>query len=296
MEMKRVLILGSGTMGRQIGWVAAMAGFEVVIHDVSDTLLEKAGAGILKMAEQTVKNGGLAAGDMETALNRIVYEADAATAARDVDIVSESIPEDPILKGTVFARFHTLCPEHTIFTTNTSTLKPSLFADASGRPEKLVALHFHVPEVDRVVDLMPHPKTSKETLVATRAFAEAMNLIVIELKQESSGYVFNSMFSSLLGSALTLAAKGVAEPRDVDRAWMGIMQTAIGPFGMMDQVGLETIHTITKYWAEKKKDPQRLANADYLKGFLDKGQLGMKTGQGFYEYPVAEWMAPDFVK
>jgi 3-hydroxybutyryl-CoA dehydrogenase len=189
------------------------------------------------------------------------------------------------LKGKIFAQFNKLCPERTIFTTNTSMLVPSMFAAATGRPEKLVALHFHDTRSTNVVDVMPHPGTAPEVNQLVHDFAVSIGQIVIVLHRESNGYVFNTMLSSLFTSALTLASRDVAGIEDIDRAWMGVMHTPMGPFGIMDQIGLSTVWTITDYWAKKTGDPQAKANADFLKQYVDRGHLGFKTNCGFYFYP-----------
>ena len=296
MKIERVLILGSGTMGRQIAWAVAKGGYQTVVHDLSDELLGAAQAGIVALAAGTVASGAMTEADRDAALERIVYEASLEIAAKGVDLVSESVPEDPVLKGEILGRVHARCPAHTIFTTNSSTLLPSMFANASGRPEKLAALHFHVPELDRIVDVMPHAATSPKTLDAVREFAESIGMIVIELKQESPGYVFNAMLAALVTAALALATRNIAEPEVIDRAWMGVMQCPIGPFGLMDQVGLETTWKIAQYWAKETGDPQSLENAAYLERFVRAGELGVKTGRGFYSYPDADWMQPTFVE
>jgi 3-hydroxybutyryl-CoA dehydrogenase len=160
-----------------------------------------------------------------------------------------------------------------------------MFAKATGRPEKLVALHFHDVRSTNVVDVMPHPGTSPDVTQLVHDFAVSIGQIVIMLHRENGGYVFNTMLSSLFSSALTLASRNVAAIEDIDRSWMGVMHTSMGPFGIMDQVGLSTVWTITDYWAKKTGDAQAQANADFLKQYVDKGQLGFKTNQGFYSYP-----------
>lgn len=295
-EIRRVLVLGSGTMGRKIALLTAVAGFETRIYDISEAILEDARKGMERIVRRAVSRGVITAPEEALVLDRITYFTDMAEAAKDVDFVSESIPEDPALKGRVFGTLNGLCPEYAIFTTNTSSLMPSMFAEATGRPDRFAALHFHNPEVDRIVDIMPHPGTSEETLAAIQGFVRAIRMIPIEMKKENPGYVFNSMFMSLLGSALTLAARDVASPEDVDRSWMGVMMMPIGPFGMMDQVGLETVWKITDYWANVTKAPQAQANAAYLRRFVDAGNLGVKTGKGFYGYPTPAWNQPDFLE
>jgi len=232
---------------------------------------------------------------LEQTLGRLSVNPDPASAAKDADIVSQSVPEDPALKGKIFRQFHELCPDRTIFTTNTSTLVPSLFADASGRPEKLCALHFHDIKITDIVDVMPHPGTDPEVTELVADFAKSIGQTVIQLNRENNGYVFNAMISGLFASALTLATREVASVEDIDRAWMGIMHTPAGPFGIMDQIGLSTVWAVTDYWAKKKNDPQARANADFLKTYVDKGRLGIKTMKGFYSYPKPAYSTPDFL-
>jgi len=284
-DIKRVLILGAGTMGQQIGLQCAMYGYNVVYYDLSQEILDKALKRIAKLGSWYVSNGRLTEEKLRHVLARISAVPDPAKAAQDVDFISESIPEDPNSKGKVFAQFNKLCPERTIFTTNTSMLVPSMFASATGRPEKLVALHFHDVRSTNVVDVMPHPGTAPEVTQLVHDFAVSIGQIVIMLHRENSGYVFNTMLSSLFTSALTLASRNVTTIEDIDRSWMGVMHTTMGPFGIMDQIGLSTVWTITDYWAKKTGDAQAQANADFLKQYVDKGHLGFKTNQGFYSYP-----------
>jgi 3-hydroxybutyryl-CoA dehydrogenase len=294
-DIKRVLILGAGTMGQQIGLQCAMYGYDVVYYDLSQEILDKALRRVAKLGSWYASSGRLTEEDLQQSLARISATPDAEKAAQDVDFISESVPEDPGLKGKVFAQFNKLCPERTIFTTNTSMLVPSMFAAATGRPEKLVALHFHDTRFTNVVDLMPHPGTDPAVTQRVHDFALSIGQIVIVLHRENSGYVFNTMLSSLFTSALTLASRKVAAVEDIDRAWMGVMHTPMGPFGIMDQVGLSTVWTITDYWAKKTGDTQAQANADFLKHYVDKGHLGFKTNRGFYSYPNPAYTESDFL-
>ena len=215
----------------------------------------------------------------------IAHETDPAKAATDVDIVSESVPEDPGLKGAVFAELDRWCPERTVFATNTSSLLPSMYAEACGRPDRLAALHFHQPVWSaNLVDVMPHPGTSPETIEVLLGFAARIGQIPIQLHKESPGYVFNAMYNALNREAITLATNGVATVEDIDGAWTTVMKTPRGPFGMLDYVGIDTAWHITQYWATVTGDRQLLANAAWLKGYVDQGRAGIKTGKGFYDY------------
>lgn len=294
-HIQNVLILGAGTMGQQIGLLCAMHGYNVALHDQSSDILDESFKRIQKLGNWFVSIGRLDKRQLQDTLSRIQSMPDPREAGKDADFVSESLPENPDLKGRVFAAFNEICPERTIFTTNTSTLLPSMFADKTGRPDRFAALHFHDVRTSNLVDVMPHPGTAPETVELIRDFAKGIGQVAIVLQRENSGYVFNAMLSSLFTSALTLASKGVASIEDIDRSWMGIMHTPIGPFGIMDQVGLSTVWTITDYWAGITGDPQLRANADLLKRYLDQNRLGFKSMRGFYSYPNPEYAAQGFL-
>ncbi len=293
-EVKKVLILGAGTMGHQIGFLCAANGFEVVFCDVGPEALEQGLGRARKLAGYFSRRGRLTAQEAAEAMSRISLSDNMEEAARDVDLVSESIPEDPELKGRVFGQLNAFCPARTVFTTNTSTLVPSMFAEATGRPDRFAAFHFHDVRLTNVVDIMPHPGTSSETLGLLNEFCKMIGQIPIVLKKENPGYVFNSMLSEWFRSAQNLASKNVASVEDIDRAWMGVMQSPIGPFGVMDTVGLDTVWKITDYWAQKLQDRQAMRNADFMKSYVDQGRLGVKVGRGFYDYPDPAFKRPGF--
>ena len=294
-DIRRILILGGGTMGQQIGFQCAIHGCEVVVYDIQEDMLETAMTRIKRLAGKFVKRALLTADAADAAVARIEVTTDPVNAAENVDLVSESVPEDPELKGRVFARFHELCPAHTIFTTNTSTLLPSMFAASTGRPERFLAFHFHDVAITNVVDVMPHPGTDESVVDLVMAFARKIGQMPILVKKENSGYVFNAMLAEFMKAAQTLAAKGVATVEDIDRAWMGVTHMFSGPFGIMDSIGLDTVWKVTDFWATKTGDPQSRANADFMKQYVDSGHLGTKTRRGFYSYPDPEFLRPDFL-
>jgi 3-hydroxybutyryl-CoA dehydrogenase len=157
-------------------------------------------------------------------------------------------------------------------------------------------MHFHTYVWDaNVVDIMPHPGTSPETVEVLHAFAKRIGQIPILLHKENYQYVFNAMLGALNTAALKLAADEVASVEDIDRAWMGVMKIPIGPFGIMDVVGLQTVWDITQYWATVTGDAQLQANANFLKGYVDQEMLGVKNGKGFYQYPDPAYSRPDFL-
>jgi 3-hydroxybutyryl-CoA dehydrogenase len=295
-DIKKVLMLGAGTMGQQISVPLSLAGFDIVIYDISEEALQKAMTRIPKILGGMVKWKKATQEQADAALKRISTTTNPELAAKDADIVSESVPEKPELKVKIFSQFNKLCPERTIFTTNTSSLLPSKIAEATGRPEKFLALHFHDVTLTNVVDIMPHPGTAKEIIEVVKEFAIKAGQLPIMMEKEHSGYVFNYMLGGLFSTALTLASKDVTSPENIDRAWMGVVHTMMGPFGMMDSVGLDTVLSIIDYWAEKLNDEQGKKNAAFLRKYVEKGLLGKKNNKGFYEYPNPEFFNPDFLK
>jgi 3-hydroxybutyryl-CoA dehydrogenase len=284
-DVRRVLIVGAGTMGRQISLQCATHGYDVTLYDVSSDALDAAKVQIRAFADLLVTWERLTPKEADAALARITTTNRASEAAAQADLLSESVPEDPKLKCRVFAKFNKLCPSHTIFTTNSSELIPSLMAGKTGRPDKFAALHFHqhVWEAN-VTDIMPHPGTSKETVKLLRAFAERIGQIPIMLHKENPGYVFNTMLNAFLGSAVTLAMNDIASVEEIDRAWTGVTKMIVGPFGILDTIGLDLAWQITDAAAKFTGDKQLQAQADFYKKYIDKGWLGIKAGRGFYNY------------
>jgi 3-hydroxybutyryl-CoA dehydrogenase len=170
-----------------------------------------------------------------------------------------------------------------------------MLAEATGRPDRFAAFHFHDIRFTRIVDIMPHPGTAPKTVALIKAFADKIGQVALVLKKENPGYLFNAMFGELAKAAQTLAADGVASVEDIDRAWMGVMSAPIGPFGIIDSIGLDTVLKVTDYWAEVLQDPQMKKNADFIRKYVEEGKLGTKIGRGFYDYPNPDFVKPGFI-
>ena len=297
-DIKRILILGSGIMGVQIGIQSAMHGYQVSIFVRNPAKNDIVWDDIKKRTDWIVRREVISREEADQMLKRIYTTNDPADAAKDADLLSESVPENPSLKKELFEKFNELCPEHTIFTTNTSTLLPSRLAESTGRPERFLAFHCNNPVfVTKTVDIMGHPGTSKEVLDLTIEFSRRIGLIPLILEKEQPGYIINTLLGGLLGKALELVANGVATPQQVDKCWMSNMKIGIGIFGIMDNNGLDIGWEMREKYALSSGDKQAKAIYEYLKtNFIDKGHLGRKTGQGFYKYPNPEYKNRDFLK
>ena len=295
-DIQNVLIVGAGNMGQQIAAQCAIHGFKVTLYDLEQDIIDIAWVRVERLLNSFVRSEKISRKEADESTEKITRTANMHEAAERADLVSESVPEDPDLKREVFSQINNICPSHTIFTTNTSMLAPSILAEGTGRPDKFAALHFHDVRVTDIVDVMTHPGTSKETLNLIIEFAIKIGQVPIVLKKESPGYVFNSMLTALFNAAQTLAANEVTSIEDIDRAWMGVLHVNIGPFGLMDSVGIDTVWKVTEYWAHRSKDEQALKNAAFLKQYVDQGYLGQKNGRGFYTYPGPAYGKPDFIK
>ncbi len=281
MEIKNITIIGTGNLGSRIGLQAAMSGFHVVFYDISELAIEKAKAGVDKIIAQLIKAGLFVQDKKNDVLNRIQYSTEIKTALTDCDFISESVTEELIIKEKVWKQLGELAPAKTIFTTNTSYLLPSQLADISGRPEKFCAFHFHDVFYARVVDIMPHPKTDSSLIPLLEELGRKLNQVPVIVKRESPGYIFNFMLMALIGAAGRLKTKDIASIEDIDRSWMVNFHMPMGPFGILDSIGLDTAWHVVK----ERDDAASQAFAKLLKEFIDQGKLGEKTGEGFYKYP-----------
>jgi 3-hydroxyacyl-CoA dehydrogenase len=296
-KIDKVLIVGAGTMGRQIGFQCAMNGFETVTYDVNESSLEACRARHARFAELFVEGRGARRRQVEDALARISYSNDLTVAAREADLVSESVPEIPGIKAEVYGRLNELCPERTIFTTNTSTLLPSQLAASTGRPSRFVALHFANPVWgSNIGEVMGHAGTDPAVFERVLEFAAEIGMVPIRLKKEAPGFISNSLLVPFLMAAQGLVANGIASHLDVDRTWMVMTGMPMGPFGILDLVGLETAFNIARHGAEIRNDEQMRVNAAYLKEhFVDRDKLGLKSGEGYYSYPDPAYKDEDFL-
>jgi len=290
-DVKKVLILGAGTLGLRVGLQSAISGFNTTIYDVSEDALTKAKRtheGILKTLLNLEK---INAKEADEARARLTFTTNAETAASDADFINESVTEDIELKKKVWAQFGELCPAKTIFTSNTSYLLPSQLADASGRPERFCNYHFHDVFYSNVVDVMPHANTEPWITELLMELGPILSQTPVFVKKENPGYIFNYMLMAVIGSAGSLKTNDVASIEDIDRSWMGNFKTEIGPFGILDTVGLDTAWHITSTQKDKKSQDF----SALLKTYVDAGKLGVKTGEGFYSYPNPKFKEEGFI-
>ncbi|MCF6294220.1 MAG: 3-hydroxyacyl-CoA dehydrogenase [Flavobacteriaceae bacterium] len=297
MNIKNVTIAGAGTLGSQIAWQTAFKGFNVTVYDAFETGLERGKQFHQQFANLFLNTRGASQEDIDQTFARLNYTTNLAEAVKDADLISESIPENLEIKKTFYIELAKVAPKKTIFTTNSSTLLPSQYAEETGRPEKFLALHFANWIWDaNIGEVMGHPKTESKYFDVVIAFAKDIGMVPVPIYKEQHGYVINSLLGPLLQAAGNLLVNKVSDFETIDKTWMITSGAKMGPCAIMDMVGLETVYNIEKLWSEKLNDKLGLARAEYFrKNFIDKGKLGMKTGEGFYTYPNPKYKDPDFL-
>ncbi|ROQ37010.1 3-hydroxyacyl-CoA dehydrogenase [Frondihabitans sp. PhB188] len=283
-SISTVTVLGTGVLGSQIAFQAAFHGFPVTAYDVSDDALAAArtrfdGLAARYQADPVV---GASAEQTAAALERLTLTTDLAAAAADADLVIEAVPESLDVKRSVYSELAASAPERTIFATNSSTLLPSDLKEYTGRPDRFLALHY-ANEVWRynTAEVMGTAETDPAVFEAVVDFASRSGMVPIEIKKEKAGYLLNSLLVPFLNAAAGLLVGGYAEPEMIDKTWRIATGSPSGPFQIYDVIGLTTPYNI----AAANPDPGSQAFAAYLKeNYIDKGKLGVATGEGFYRY------------
>lgn len=282
-DITNVTVLGTGVLGSQIAYQVAYSGFAVTAYDIDDAALEKAKARFAGLA-QTYKDdhvAGAAEGKADAAIERIRYSADLADAVKDADLVIEAVPEVLSLKQETYEKLGAVAPAKTIFATNSSTLLPSAMKDFTGRPEKFLALHFaNRLWRSNTAEVMGTPDTDPAVFDTVVEFAGEMGMVAIPIHKEKAGYVLNSLLVPFLDAAAELAEGGYAAPADVDNVWRIATGAPLGPFQIYDIIGLTTPYNIMSHGDAKA---QRIA-AWLKENYIDKGKMGVATGEGFYRY------------
>lgn len=292
MEIANICILGAGNLGSRIGLQAALSGFIVTVYDINPKSLDSSLITMNKVIRYLIKSQEITENEGVEAIQRITFTPNPIVAVANADLISESVTEDLEIKKSVWKQFGEIAPTKTIFTTNTSYLLPSMLAEDSGRPKQFCAFHFHDVFHSRVVDIMPHPNTDPELIAVLEDLGRKLKQIPILVKKEHSGYIFNTLLVSLIDAAGRLVTGEVAEIEAIDKSWMINFNMPIGPFGILDNVGIDTAWRITSV----KRNAASRAFADFLKTYVDQGKLGEKTGEGFYKYPHPSYKNRDFLK
>jgi 3-hydroxybutyryl-CoA dehydrogenase len=282
MSVKRVGIIGSGIMGSGIAETAATSGFEVILRSRQAATAEATVAAMEKSLNRQVEKGKCSAEDRDQALARVTPTSE-LEALKDVDLVIESVVEDLDVKKEIFTELDRITGDDAILATNTSTLPVVELAMHTGRPEKVLGIHFFNPApVMSLVELVRPLTATDETISAARAFAEACGKTPVEVKDQA-GFIVNALLFPYLNNAVRLYEQGVASIGDIDVAMKGGCGFPMGPFALLDLVGLDTSLAILDALYDEFRDPNYAA-VPLLRRMVAAERLGRKSGRGFLDY------------
>lgn len=282
MSIKRVGVVGSGIMGSGITECAAKAGFEVILRSRRQETADATVASLEKSLAKQVEKGKLSDADRTAALGRVRATSDLGELA-DCDLVIESVVEDLAVKRHLFCELDRICRDGAILATNTSTLPVIEMAMQTGRPDRVCGIHFFNPApVMSLVEVVRPLTASDETIAEARAFAEALGKTPVVVKDQA-GFIVNALLFPYLNNAVRLFECGVASRDDIDEAMKRGCNFPMGPFALLDLVGLDTSLAILEALYEEYKDPN-YAPVPLLKRMVAAEMLGRKSGRGFYDY------------
>ncbi len=292
-EVSKVCFIGAGTMGCFNSLVTSIFGYDCVVYDISADALEQAPTRQRELGASAIQMGKLTQELLDAGLSRVTYTGDLQAAVKDADLVSESVLERLELKRQVHKELDAICPAKTILTTNTSYLLASEIEDVVARGDKFAALHFHLGGA--LLDVVGGPRTSPETIDILKRFARSIMQTPVVAKKEKDGYLYNSIIFSMLKTALNLVADGYGDVEDVDRSYMAALGSPVGPFGSMDYVGLDVVLESLDSQGKRRDAEGCSKAAGVVRPLVERGDLGLKTGKGFYTYPLAAYHQPDFL-
>lgn len=280
--IQTVGIAGAGTMGAGIAIVAARAGFRTIVFDTRQDALDRARGQTEAFLKKSEERGKLPAGATAEALARWEGTTQLADLAR-CDLVIEAIFEDLGVKHQLFSQLHEVCPESTIFASNTSTISITEIAGGSGRPDRFVGMHFCLPaQLMKLIEMSPGLATSEDTFQKAWAFAEAMGQKPVTT-QDTPGFILNYFLIPFNNDAIRLVEQGVAEPADIDLAIKTALGYPMGPLELLDLVGMDTQKLLCEAMHGLTHEP-RAACPPLVRRMIAANHLGKKTGRGFHTY------------
>ncbi|HUL15346.1 MAG TPA: 3-hydroxyacyl-CoA dehydrogenase family protein [Terriglobales bacterium] len=283
MEVKTIGVIGAGTMGRGIAYAAALGGYRTVLEDVMPEMLAKGLAWIRQAFEEGVQRGKVALEDRDAALPRIETSSTVEAVCREADFLIEAVPEEMELKLELFTLFDKFAKPKAVLASNTSSLSISEMAEMTYRPELCVGMHFFnpVPKM-RMIEIVRARKTSEETIATCREVGRRMGKEVVVVK-ESPGFLTTRINALIGNEAFAMLEAGIASAEDIDKALKLGLNHPMGPFELVDLVGLDVRLGILEYLHStlgEKYRPNVL-----LRRLVEEGRLGRKSGRGVYDYP-----------
>jgi 3-hydroxybutyryl-CoA dehydrogenase len=282
MEIKNVGVVGCGIMGSGIAQLCSQSGYNVIVSEINDTLLQKGLQSIEKILGRLVEKGKFSPEKRDSILAGIKGTTDMADFST-CDLVIEAVTEDLTTKKTIFAQLDKVCPAKAILASNTSVLCVAEIAAATQRPEQVLGMHFANPvPVTRILEIVKTISTSEATLIEGKRFGESIGKTVVVTK-DLPGFISNRISTSFLLNAVRLVQEEIATPQDIDTVFRLGAGHPMGPLETLDLIGIDTVFRGASAMYEELKDPQ-YAPPPLMRRMIALGWLGRKTGKGFYDY------------
>jgi len=282
-EVKTVAVIGAGIMGRGIAYAAALGGYRTVLEDLLPAALRRAEAEIRANLDKAAELGKVSASDADAAFARLEYAGSVEQAAREADLVIEAVPEEMESKIEIFTLLDKICRPSTILASNTSSLSITEIASVTYRARKILGMHFFNPvHKMKLLEIVRALETDDETLAAAVSVGRRMGKEVVVIK-ESPGFVTSRINAMIGNEAFYMLQEGIASPADIDKALKLGLNHPMGPFELVDLVGLDTRLHILEYL--HKTLGEKFRPAPLLVQYVKAGRLGRKSGRGVFDYP-----------
>ncbi len=284
MEIKRIGVVGAGTMGNGIAQAGAQIGCDVVLRDIEDAFVERGIKNIDRFLSKSVEKGKLQSDEKDAILGRIKGTTDMAD-LKDADFVIEAVIEDLDLKRDVFKQLDELCRPDIVLASNTSSMSLTEIATATKTPERVCGMHFFNPvPLMKLVEVIRGFSTSNEAVATTTELAQKMGKVTVEVKKDSPGFIVNRIMIPHLIEAIKIVEEGIATKEDVDTAVKNGLNYPMGPFELMDLTGIDIAYFVNEYFYKELNKESKWVSPNLLKTMIRAGKLGRKTGAGWYDY------------
>jgi len=283
-EFNTIGVVGAGTMGNGIALLASQMGAKVIMRDIKDEFVQRGLGAIDKFLQKGIERGKVTEEQKSEVLSRITGTTDMEQLG-ECDFIIEAVIEDLDLKKSVYQELDRICRPEVILATNTSSMSITLIAGATQRPDKVVGMHFfNPPPLMRLVEVIRGFATSDETVAKTSELAQKMGKETVEVKVDSPGFIVNRLMIPHMIEAVKLLEEGVASKEDIDKAIKLGLNYPMGPFELMDYTGIDICKFVADYFYQELNKELKWAAPTTLKNQVRSGNLGRKTGAGWYDY------------
>jgi 3-hydroxybutyryl-CoA dehydrogenase len=284
MEIRKIGVVGAGTMGSGIAQVASQIGLEVLMRDIQESFVDRGLKSIDKFLAKSVEKGKLQAPEKEKIMGRIKGTTKMAD-LKDVDYVVEAVIEDLNLKKQVFKELDEICRPEVILSSNTSSMSITEIAAATRRQDRVCGMHFFNPvPLMKLVEIIRGFATSDQTVTVSTELAKKMGKVTVEVKKDSPGFIVNRTMIPHMIEAIKIVEEGIASMEDVDIAVKNGLNYPMGPFELMDLTGIDIAYFVTEYLHKELSKELKFGSPNLLKTMVKANRLGRKTGAGWFDY------------